>query len=40
MTKCTICECDVPDEKIQHITIKGKVKKICEGCVTAVKGIV
>jgi hypothetical protein len=40
MATCTICECDVPNEKIKHISIKGKVKKICEDCVTAVKGII
>ena len=33
-----MCKCDVPDEKIKHITIKGNVKKICEGCVAAIKG--
>ena len=40
MTTCELCNCDVPNEKIKHITIKGKVKKICEGCVAAVKGLV
>jgi hypothetical protein len=38
MTTCTICECKVPEEKIKHIEIKGNVKKICEECVTAIKG--
>ena len=40
MATCSICECDVPGEKIKHISIKGKVKKICEGCVTAIKGLI
>ena len=38
MTTCEICGCDVPDKDIKHITIKGNVKKICKGCVTAIKG--
>ena len=36
--KCDLCGMDVPDEKVKHIHIKEKVKNICEGCVTAVKG--
>jgi len=36
--KCDLCEIDVPDEKIKHIHAKDKVKNICEGCITAVKG--
>ncbi len=36
--KCEVCESDVSEEKIKHIKIKGKIKKICEGCVAAIKG--
>lgn len=38
MAYCELCEEEVPQEKIRNITIKGKVKKICEGCITAIKG--
>ena len=38
MTTCELCNCDISDEKIKHINVKGKVKKICEGCVAAIKG--
>lgn len=38
MTQCTVCACEVEEEKIKHVKIKGKVKKICEQCVTAIKG--
>ena len=30
MNKCDVCECEAPDDKLRHITIKGKVKNICE----------
>jgi hypothetical protein len=40
MVKCEMCECELPEEKIKHIEIKGKIKKICEGCVAAIKGFV
>jgi len=36
--ECEICESDVPEEKIKHIKIKGKIKKVCDGCITAIKG--
>ena len=36
--KCDLCGMDVADKKIKHIHIKGKVKNVCEGCITAVKG--
>lgn len=39
MTKCDVCGAEVPDEKIKHVHIKGHVKNICEGCVTAIKGL-
>ena len=35
---CELCEEDVPEEKIKRIEIKGKIKSICEGCITAIKG--
>jgi len=38
MATCEVCNCDVPNEEIKHIEIKGKVKKICKGCVAAIKG--
>ena len=40
ITKCEMCECEVQEEKVKHITIKGNVKKICKDCVTAIKGLV
>ncbi|MEF8847565.1 MAG: hypothetical protein V5A68_00320 [Candidatus Thermoplasmatota archaeon] len=40
MEKCDLCGAEVKEEKIKHVKIKGKEKKICEGCVTAVKGII
>ena len=36
--KCDLCGMDVADNKIKHIHLKGKVKNVCEGCITAVKG--
>jgi hypothetical protein len=38
--KCDLCGADVPNEIIKHIHIRGNVKNICEGCVTAVKGLI
>jgi hypothetical protein len=29
----------VEEKKIKNVKIKGKVKKICEECVTAIKGL-
>ena len=40
MTKCDMCCTDVSDEKIEHITVKGKVKTICNSCIAAIKGFV
>jgi hypothetical protein len=37
--KCEVCESNVQEEKIKHIKIKGKIKKVCEGCITAIKGL-
>ena len=39
MAKCDVCTCEVEEEKIQRVKVKGKVKKICEQCVTAIKGL-
>lgn len=38
MTKCDVCNCDVKDDEIHHVEIKGNVKNICKGCVAAIKG--
>jgi hypothetical protein len=37
--KCDICGADVSDETIKHVHIKGTVKNICNGCITAIKGL-
>ena len=37
--KCEICGMEVSDDKMKHLHIQGKVKNICQGCVTAVKGL-
>ncbi len=39
MVKCAVCACDVKEEQLRNVTVKGKVKKICEQCVTAIKGL-
>ena len=36
--ECEICESDVSDDEIKHIKIKGKIKKVCDGCIAAIKG--
>ena len=38
--RCELCGVELPDEKIKHVHIKGNLKKICKGCVTAVKGLI
>ena len=40
MAQCVVCACEVEEEKIKHVKVKGKVKKICKECVTAIKGLV
>ncbi len=40
MVKCVVCSCEMAEEKVKHIEVKGTVKKICPGCVTAIKGII
>jgi hypothetical protein len=39
MEKCEVCGCEVEEEHLKHIPIKGKQKKICKECVTAIKGL-
>ena len=39
MLKCTICGCEVEEEHVKHVEIKGNVKDICTGCIAAVKGL-
>jgi hypothetical protein len=39
MAKCAVCACEVGDEELEHIEVKGKVKKVCQECVTAIKGL-
>lgn len=36
---CCICGEEHGLDDINHIEIKGKTKKICKGCATAIKGI-
>jgi hypothetical protein len=38
MAKCVVCNCEMEEEHLRHIPIKGKPKKICKECVTAIKG--
>jgi len=36
---CCVCGEEHRLDEIKHIEIKGKIKKICRGCVAAVKGL-
>jgi hypothetical protein len=38
MVKCVVCNCEFEKEKIKHIPVKGKPKKICQECIAAIKG--
>jgi hypothetical protein len=38
MVKCDVCSYEFEEEKIKHVHVKGKSKKICKECVTAIKG--
>jgi hypothetical protein len=38
MAKCVVCSCELEEETMKHIHIKGKQKKICQECVAAIKG--
>jgi hypothetical protein len=40
MAQCAVCGCDVEEGHLHHVKVKGKIKKICEQCVTAIKGLV
>ena len=35
---CLVCGGEHGLDDIHHIQIKGSIKKICKGCVTAIKG--
>ena len=35
---CSCCGEEHKKEDIHHIEIKGKIKKMCKGCVAAIKG--
>ena len=37
--KCCVCGKEHSLDDIKHIEINGKIKKICKGCATAIKGI-
>ena len=37
--ECEVCKSDVSEDEIKHIKIKGNIKKVCEGCITAIKGL-
>ena len=36
--ECEVCKTEISEEKIKHIKIKGKIKKVCDGCIAAIKG--
>jgi hypothetical protein len=37
--KCDVCGEDVPDDELKHVHINKKTKRVCEGCITAIKGL-
>ena len=37
---CCVCGEEHGLDDIHHIEIKGKVKDVCKGCATAIKGLV
>ncbi len=39
MAKCVVCSCEVPEKTMKQVEVKGKIKKICQECVTAIKGL-
>jgi len=39
MQECCVCGAKEKEEHLKKIEIKGKTKYVCEGCVTAVKGL-
>jgi hypothetical protein len=36
--ECEVCKSDASEDNIKHIKIKGKIKKVCDGCIAAIKG--
>jgi len=36
---CCVCGMKCSENKIRHIDIKGKTRKICKECATAIKGL-
>jgi hypothetical protein len=37
---CCVCENKFNDREVKHIEIKGKVKDICDECLTSIKGLI
>ncbi len=37
---CCICESECEREQLKQFKRKGKIKKICDECVTAIKGMI
>ena len=40
ISKCCMCERNFDKEDLKHIEIKGKVKDICNECITSIKGLI
>jgi hypothetical protein len=38
MEECCVCGAEEEKEQMKKVDIKGKIKYVCEGCVTAIKG--
>jgi hypothetical protein len=36
---CSICGEAYDEDEMHELTIRGKTKKICKGCATAIKGL-
>jgi hypothetical protein len=39
MVKCDVCACETDEKQMKRVTVRGKIKKICQECVTAIKGL-
>ena len=39
MQECCVCGHEADEKKMKKVNIKGKQKYVCEGCVTAIKGL-
>ena len=37
---CCVCGEEHGLDDIEHVEIKGEIKKICKGCLAAIKGII